>query len=117
MAYWQPSGEEGGFRGENGVKWARGKGVFIGPEGSEHPVLRAYVWYYSTVVQRFSHTSRYYPVGIPKSSVQPVLLAYVHCAIHRVQLYYLQSVHPVGDHCTSALHKIAYIWHFSVRMH
>jgi hypothetical protein len=47
--------------------------------------------------------SRYYLEGIPKSSVRLVLLAYVRCTIHRVRLYYLQSVCPVGDHRTSAL--------------
>jgi hypothetical protein len=30
-----------------------------------------YVRYYHTVVQRLSHIFRYYPVGIPKSSVRP----------------------------------------------
>jgi hypothetical protein len=55
------------------VKWARGEGVFIGPESSGRPAKVAYVWYLSTAVQRLSHTSRYYPEGIPKSSVRLIL--------------------------------------------
>jgi hypothetical protein len=41
------------------VKWARGEGVFIGPKSSERPVLRAYVWYLSTMVQRLFRTTKY----------------------------------------------------------
>jgi hypothetical protein len=44
----------------------------------------AYVWYYYIAVQRMSHTFRYYPGGIPKSSGRPVLLVYVYCTIYRV---------------------------------
>jgi hypothetical protein len=43
-----------------------GEGVFIGPESNERLVLRAYVRYYSTVVQRLFHTFRYYLEGILK---------------------------------------------------
>jgi hypothetical protein len=39
-----------------------GERVFIGAKSSGHPVLRAYVWYYSTVVQRLFHTTKYYLV-------------------------------------------------------
>jgi hypothetical protein len=73
-----------------------GEGVFIGPESSGRPAKVAYVRYLSTAVQRLSRKSRYYPEGILK-------VAYVRCTIHRVRLYYLQSVRPVGDHRTSAL--------------
>jgi hypothetical protein len=80
-----------------------GEGVFIGPESSGRPAKVAYVWYLSTVVQRLSRTSRYYPAGIPKSSVRPVLFGIR-------PLYYSQSTvvlsvsgRPVGDHRTSAL--------------
>jgi hypothetical protein len=73
------------------VKWAR-EGVFIRPETSRRLVLRAYVWYYSTSVQRLSCTSRYYPEGIPKSRVHPVLLGVRLYTIHRVRLYCM-SVH------------------------
>jgi hypothetical protein len=78
-----------------------GEGVFIGPESSERLAKVAYVRYLSTAVQRLSRTSRYYPEGIPKSSVRPVLFG-VHL------LYYSQSTivlsvsgRPMGDHCTS----------------
>jgi hypothetical protein len=81
----------------------RGEGVFIGPESSGHPVLMAYVRYLFTAVQRLFRTSRYYPEGIPKSSVRPVLFGI------RL-LYYSQSTvvlsvcgRLVGDHRTSAL--------------
>jgi hypothetical protein len=80
-----------------------GEGVFIGPKSNGRPVLRAYVRYLSTAVQRLFHTSRYYTEGIPKSNVRPVLLVYVHYTIHRVRCIICQSVRPVGDHCTSAL--------------
>jgi hypothetical protein len=63
----------------------------------------AYVLYLSTAVQRLSRTSRYYPEGIPKSSIRLVLFGV------RL-LYYSQSTvvlsvsgRPVGDHHTSAL--------------
>ena len=49
----------GGLRGKDGVKWARGEGVFIGPESSERPILVLYVRCYCTAVQRLSRTSRY----------------------------------------------------------
>jgi hypothetical protein len=70
------------------VKWARGEGVFIGSESSGRAKV-AKVWYYYTAIQRLSYMSRYYLEGIPKSSVRPVLLAYISCTIHRVRLYYL----------------------------
>ena len=72
------------------MKWARGEGVFIGQKSSGRSVLRAYVRCYCTAVQRISRTSRYYPEGIPKNSVCPILLAYIHCT-HRVQSYYLSE--------------------------
>jgi hypothetical protein len=68
-----------------------GEGVFIGPESNGRLVLRVYVQYYYTAVQRLSRTSRYYPEGIPKSSVRPVLLGVLSCTIHRVRLYYLSA--------------------------
>ena len=85
------------------MKWARGEGVFIGPESSGRSVIGAYVQCYCTVGQRLSRTSRYYLEGIPKSSVCLVLFGI--CL-----LYYLQSTvvlsisgRLVGDHRTSAL--------------
>jgi hypothetical protein len=83
------------------VKLARGEGVFIGPESSRRLVLRVYIQYFSTTIQRLSRTSRYYSKGIPKSSVRPVLSAYIHCTIHRVR--YLQSIRSMGDHRMSVL--------------
>ena len=68
-----------------------GEGVFIGPEGSGRPILGAYVQCYCIAVQRLSHTSRYYPKGILKSSVRLVLLAYVYYTIHKARLYYLSE--------------------------
>jgi hypothetical protein len=62
-----------------------GERVFIGPESREHPVLRVYVQYYSTAVQRLFCMSRYYLEGIPKSSVRPVLLACVLFTTHKVR--------------------------------
>jgi hypothetical protein len=63
----------------------------------------AYVQYLSIAVQRLSRTSRYYPEGIPKSSIRSVLFGVR-------PLYYSQSTIvlsisgcPVGDHRTSAL--------------
>jgi hypothetical protein len=103
MAYWQPRGEEGGLGTRMVWNGRGGEGVFIGPGSGGRPAKVAYVRYLSTAVQRLSRTSRYYPEGIPKSSMRPVLLAYVRCTIHRVRLYYLQSIRPVGDHRTSAL--------------
>jgi hypothetical protein len=74
--------------GVKGQIWCEmGEGVFIGLESNERPVLRAYVQYYCTSVQRLSRISRYCPEGIPKSSICPVLLAYIYCTIHRVRLY------------------------------
>jgi hypothetical protein len=86
-------------------------GVFIGLKSSGCPVLRVYIWYYYTTVQRLSRTSRYYLVGIPKSSLRPVLLGIHLHTICRVQLYYLQSVHLRGttvfshykQQCTSGI--------------
>jgi hypothetical protein len=85
------------------VKLARGEGVFIGPESSGRLVLRVYIQYLSTTVQSLSRTSRYYSKGIPKSSVRLVLSAYIHYTIHRVRLYYLQSIRSMGDHSMSVL--------------
>jgi hypothetical protein len=62
-----------------------GEGVFIGPESSGRPAKVAYVWYYSTVVQRLFCMSRYYPKGIPKSSIRSILLDIRLCTIHRVR--------------------------------
>jgi hypothetical protein len=45
------------------------EGVFIGPKSSKHPVLRAYVQYYSTAVQRLFRMIRYYPVDSMNSAV------------------------------------------------
>jgi hypothetical protein len=49
-----------------------GEGVFIGPKSSRRSVLRVYVQYYSTTVQRLFRTTRYYPVDSMNSA------AYVH---------------------------------------
>jgi hypothetical protein len=62
-----------------------GEGVFIGLESSRHPTKVVYVRYYYPAVQRLFLTSRYYPKGIPKSSVRLVLLSLRPCTIHRVQ--------------------------------
>jgi hypothetical protein len=55
------------------------------------------------MVQRLFRTSKYYPKGIPKSSIHPILFGVR-------PLYYSQSTivlsvsgRPVGDHRTSAL--------------
>jgi hypothetical protein len=45
-----------------------GEGLFIGPKSSRHPVLRAYVRYLSTVVQRLFHTIMYYTVDSMNSA-------------------------------------------------
>jgi hypothetical protein len=66
------------------VKWARGEGVFIGPKNSRRPVLRAYVQYLSTVVQRLFRTTRYCQVDSVNSA------AYVHQSGVR-PLYYSHS--------------------------
>jgi hypothetical protein len=76
-----------------------GEGVFIGLESSRRPTKVTYVRYYFIAVQMLFRMSRYYLKGISKSSIRLVLLVYVCCTIHIVQLYYLQNVHPVGDHC------------------
>jgi hypothetical protein len=68
-----------------------GEGVFIGPESNGRLVLRVYVQYYYTAVQKLSRTSRYYLEDIPKSSVHPVLLGVLSCTIHIVRLYYLST--------------------------
>jgi hypothetical protein len=73
-----------------------GKGVFIGPESSRRPAKVAYVRYLSTAVQRLSRTSRYYPKGIPKSSVRPVLFDVC-------PQYYSQSTVVLFTERTSAL--------------
>jgi hypothetical protein len=39
-----------------------GEGAFIGPKSSRHSVLRAYVRYYFTAVQRLFRTTKYYLV-------------------------------------------------------
>jgi hypothetical protein len=46
-----------------------GEGIFIGPKSSEHPVLRAYVRYLSTAVQRLFRMIRYYTVDSVNSAV------------------------------------------------
>jgi hypothetical protein len=45
-----------------------GEGVFIWPKSSRRSVLRAYVRYYSTAVQRLFRTIRYYPVDFVNSA-------------------------------------------------
>jgi hypothetical protein len=47
----------------------RGDGVFIRPKSSKCPVLRAYVWYLSTVVHRLFRTTKYYLVDIVNSAM------------------------------------------------
>jgi hypothetical protein len=61
-----------------------GEGVFIGPKSSRRPVLRAYVRYLFTAVQRLFHTTRYYTVDSVNS------ITYVHHFGVR-SLYYSQS--------------------------
>ena len=100
-----------------GVKWARSEGVFIGPKSSGRSVQMAYVRYYYTAVRRLSRTSRYLLEGILKSSVRPILLAYIRCTIHIVQSYFLLVDVSVGDHRTFALQIMAYIRHVSVHPH
>jgi hypothetical protein len=67
-----------------------GEGVFIGPKSSGRQVLRAYFQCLFTVVQRLFHMIRYYTVDSVNSAmyVRPKV-AYVHCTIHIVRLYYL----------------------------
>jgi hypothetical protein len=85
------------------VKWAWGEGVFIGPKSSGRLAKVAYVWYFSTTVQRLSRTSWYYPKGISKSNVRPVLFDI--CLLYYLQSTVVLSVSGrlVGDHRTSAL--------------
>jgi hypothetical protein len=92
------------------------EGVFIGPESSRRPVLRAYVQYISTVVQRLFCTSRYYPEGIPKSNVRPVLFGVRPLYYSQSTIVLFVSGRPV-DHRTSALKDrgvrpptLAYVW-------
>jgi hypothetical protein len=81
-----------------------GEKVFIGPKSSGRSVLRAYVRYYSTTVQRLFRTTKYYTVDFVNSSVvrsplwctSAVLFIEYDCTIY-------QSVCLVGDHRTSAL--------------
>ena len=54
-------------------KTRRGGVVFIGPKKQRTSSQGAYIWHLYTAVQRMLRTSRYYPEGIPKSSVRPVL--------------------------------------------
>ena len=64
------------------MKWARGEGVFIGPESSGCLVLRAYIRYYYTAVQTMFRTTRYYlvdSVKVPHMSV--VLFTEYDCTI------------------------------------
>jgi hypothetical protein len=73
----------------------RGKGVFIGPKSCGHPVLRVYVWYLSTAVQRLFRTTKYCPVDSLNS------VTYVrHFGVR--PLYYSQSM--------IVLSVRAYVW-------
>ena len=47
--------------------------VFIGPEKQRTSSQGVYIRHLYTAVQRLLRTCRYYPEGIPKSSVRPVL--------------------------------------------
>jgi hypothetical protein len=62
------------------------------PKSSGHPVLMAYVRYLSTAVQRLFCTIRYYTVDSVNSAayVRPKV-AYVHCTVHRVLMYFLSD--------------------------
>jgi hypothetical protein len=94
-----------------------GEGVFIGPESNGHSTKVAYVWYLSTVVQRLSRMSRYYPEGILKSSVRLVLFGVRMLYYSQCTIVLSVSGHPVGDHRTSALQTMAYVRCFSVHPH
>jgi hypothetical protein len=85
------------------VKWVRGEGVFIGPESSRRSAKVAYVRYLSTAVQRLSSTSRYYPEGILKSSIHPVLFGVRPLYYSQSTIVLFVSGRLVGDHLTSAL--------------
>jgi hypothetical protein len=50
---------------------------------------------------------RYYPEGIPKSSVRPVLLAYIRCNIHRVRRTICQ--HMLDGPLAYVHQKVAYV--------
>jgi hypothetical protein len=84
-----------------------GEGVFIGPESSGHPAKVAYVQYLSTVVQRLSHMSRYYPEGILNSSVRPILLGVRPYTIHRVWRTICQRIS--GGPPAYVHQKVAYV--------
>jgi hypothetical protein len=52
----------------------------------------AYVWYYSTAVQRLFRTIRYYIVDSMNSAVYVhPKVAYARCNVHKVRLYYLSD--------------------------
>jgi hypothetical protein len=80
-----------------------GDGVFIGSKGSGRPTKVVYVRYLSITVQRLSCTSRYYPEGISKSSVRPVLFGIRPLFYSQSTVVLSVSGRPVGDHRTSAL--------------
>jgi hypothetical protein len=80
-----------------------GEGVFIGLESSGRPTKVAYVRYLSTAVQRLSRTSRYYPEGIPKSSIRPILFGVRPLYYSQRTIVLSVSGRPVGDYRTSAL--------------
>jgi hypothetical protein len=67
------------------------EGVFIGPKSSGRPVLRAYVRYLSTAVQRLFRTIRYYTVDSMNSAAYVHHFGYVRYTVHRVRLYYLSE--------------------------
>jgi hypothetical protein len=79
------------------------EGVFIGPKSNRRLAKGEYIRYYYIAVQRLSRTSRYYPEGILKSSICPVLLSVCPillsvrpCTIYRVRrtIYQLMSSGP-----------------------
>jgi hypothetical protein len=59
--------------------------VFIGPKSNRRPILRAYIRYYSTAVQRLFRTTRYYLVDSVNST------AYI-CHFSVRLMYYSQSM-------------------------
>ena len=55
------------------MKNSKGWGGIYRPRKQQTSGQGAYVWYLYTTVQRLLRTSRYYPKGIPKSSVRLIL--------------------------------------------
>ena len=68
---WEYSGSLGTF--ENDAKHEGGRVVFIGLEKQRTFGQGAYVWHLYIAIQMLLRTSRYYPEGIRKSSICPVL--------------------------------------------